>query len=140
MNYPNGLNTESGRAVLESLLIAVAVSILLIAALDRFYSSVKPVKEIALRVELSSLRSAVTNYTVFNRRLPSSLKELVEKRIVIPVSPLEGADYRIELQGRYVEGMITDEEGNIADPFGNPYKYDGATGRVGSTSHGYEAW
>ncbi|MBI5561484.1 MAG: hypothetical protein HY894_01330 [Deltaproteobacteria bacterium] len=131
---------QSGRTALEALLIVVAVSLLLIAAADRFYSSVRPIKETALRVELANLRGAVTTYALFNGRLPPGLSELARNNIVIPKHAIEGKDYAIEIGSRYVEGMTVDKDGNLLDPFGAAYKYDPVTGRINSASAGHETW
>jgi len=134
------LRDRSGRTALEALLTVIAISLLLIAAADRFYSGIRPVRETALRVELGTLRSAVNIYALINKRLPDSLGELVEKNIVIPKDSIVGREYAIEFQGRYVEGMTTDALGAPLDPFGKAYGYDPATGRVYCAQAGYESW
>lgn len=134
------LADKSGRTVFESLLIVFFLAFLLFIAVDRFTSSVKPVKEAALTVELANLRSAINFFAMTKGRLPASLKELIAVKAVAPKSDIEGRDYRIEIIGSYVQSMTADPEGYPTDPFGNRYDYDPKTGRVRSTTKGYEQW
>lgn len=131
---------QGGRTVLESLMAICLVSVLVLFAAQRYYSSINRVRETALTMELSNLRSAVNYYAMLNRKLPQSLKELVEKDAVVAKRDMEGADYRVLIIGKYVEGMTADPEGYPTDPFGNRYGYEPATGRVRSTTIGYEGW
>lgn len=131
---------EKGRTLFETLLIIIFVSFLMLIAADRYINSVKSVRETALMIELSNLRNAVTYYTMFNKRLPASLKELVKENIVITEKDIEGAEFKIAVLGKYVESMTTDSEGNPTDPFGNRFEFDAKTGRVRSTTGGYENW
>jgi Tfp pilus assembly protein PilE len=132
---------ERGRTALETLLVLILLAALLVVAVERYSSYVRPVKETALATELSNLRRAVNYFAMMNGRLPASLRELAEKNIEVMRRPaIAGAEYEIVVVGRYVEGMAADAAGNPLDPFGNPYVYDAATGRVRSGTRGYETW
>ncbi len=97
-------------------------------------------KETALTIELSTLRSSVNLYAALKGKLPESLKELSSEKVVLPKSGVEGRDYEVVFVGPFVESMSMDEDGNLTDPFGNRYLYDPETGRVSSSTGGYLNW
>jgi hypothetical protein len=41
---------------------------------------------------------------------------------------------------KYIEGMAVDNESNLLDTFGAPYRYESKTGWVRSSTKGYESW
>ncbi len=134
---PSGV---SGRTVFEALLYVILFSTLLLVAVERYYSTIKPVREQALVIELANLRTAVIYFTMLNGRLPDSLNELATKDAIIKKRAIEGAEFRIIVVGRFIQAMTMDEAGNPTDPFGNVFLYDRATGRVYSSTKGYERW
>ncbi len=131
---------ERGRTLFEALLALILVSVFLLIAADRYASSVRRVKEVALTVELNTMRSAINYFAIINGRLPESLKELTAKDILVTKKDVTGKDYTVMIIGKYVESMSTDAEGYPADPFGNRYQYDPKTGLVRSGTSGYERW
>lgn len=134
------MRSNEGRSIFEALLVAVLVAVFVLIAVDRYYSSIKSVKETAMLVEMSNLRSALSYYLMFNGKPPISLKEIVEKGVDASRKGIEGADYRIVIAGKYVETMTLDAEGYPVDPFGNRYSYDASTGMIRSSTRGYEKW
>ena len=40
----------------------------------------------------------------------------------------------------YLEKMAMDKDGNITDPFGNPYNYDTRLGKISSATPNYSGW
>jgi hypothetical protein len=120
--------------------VAALVGFFIFIAFDRYVSTIKPVQETALMIELSNLRKAVNFYAMLNSRLPPSLKELLNKKAAVAKSDIEGKDYKIQIVGNYVESMTTDLGGHPLDPFGNRYNYDPKTGKVWSSTSGYEKW
>ncbi|HAO93546.1 MAG: hypothetical protein A2X93_09625 [Deltaproteobacteria bacterium GWC2_56_8] len=134
------LRSVEGRSAIEALLVAVLVAVFVLIAVDRYYSSVRTVKETALLVEMSNLRSALSYYLMFNEKLPISLKEMVDRGVDASKRGIEGADYRIVISGKYVETMTLDPEGFPVDPFGNRYNYDASSGMIRSSTRGYERW
>jgi len=131
---------ERGRTLFEALLIVILVSVFLLIALDRYVSSIQRVKEVALTVELNTIRSAINYFVMMNGRLPESLKELTSMDILITKKDIKGRDYTVMIIGKYVESMSTDVEGYPSDPFGNRYQYDPKTGLVRSGTTGYGKW
>lgn len=129
-----------GRTVFEALLYVILFFTLLLVSVERYYSTIKPVREQALVIELANLRTAVIYFAMLNGRLPESLNELATKDAIIKKRAIEGAEFRIIVVGRFVQAMTMDEAGNPTDPFGNVFLYDRATGRVYSSTKGYERW
>lgn len=134
------LRSNEGRSIFEALLVAVLVAVFVLIAVDRYYSSIKSVKETAMLVEMSNIRSSLNYYLMFNGKPPISLKEMVEKGVDASRKGIEGADYRIVIAGKYAETMTLDAEGYPVDPFGNRYSYDASTGMIRSSTRGYEKW
>ncbi len=134
------LRSDEGRTIFEALLVAVLVAVFVLIAVDRYYSSIKSVKETAMLVEMSNIRSSLNYYLMFDGKPPITLKEIVEKGIEASRKGIEGADYRIVIAGKYVETMTLDSEGYPVDPFGNRYSYDASTGMIRSSTRGYERW
>lgn len=139
-NITGILKREGGRTVLETVLVLLFVSILLVIAIDRFTSSVRYARESALTTEVSNLRRAVNFYAMMNKRLPADLKALLEEKAVVAREDIKGAEYDVVVIGRYVEAMTVDSDGWPLDPFGNRYGYDPATGMVRPTTPGYDSW
>lgn len=133
---------QRGRTVFEALIAVILFLALIFFAVERYYAAIKPVRETALTMELSNLRRAVYYYTVINKRLPGSLKELVEGKAVVTKNDIDIDDMgnRIIFMGKYIETMDTDAEDYPTDPFGNRFDYDPASGKVSSSTKGYETW
>lgn len=133
------IKREEGRTVYETLLVVALVSVLIVVAIEQYRSSERTLKEAALTLELSNLRSAVTHYVILEKRLPESLADLTKTDISIPKKELSG-EYRIVIVGKYVEAASIDPDGWPLDPFAMRYGYDKTTGRVWSGTQGYEGW
>lgn len=124
---------QAGRTLFETLLITSLVGILLIVAISNFLTSVRLVREVALRSELGSIRTAIMIHITVNRRYPASLNDMVKEGYVLPTG---GGLIKYE----FLEGMAVDKDGNLLDTFGNPFSYERKTGWVKSSSKGYESW
>ena len=131
---------SAGRTLLETVLVLFLILLLLIIVVERFTASITNVKEGALRVELSNLRSGVNLFAMTKRRLPASIEELVNEKIVVNKQGIDGMEFRVEMVGKYVEAMTVGEGGVPRDPFGNPYTLEPKSGKVKTTTPGYETW
>jgi competence protein ComGC len=136
----SGLFNCRGRTVLETVLVLFFILILLVMVVDRFTASIVSVKEVALRIELSNLRSGVNFFAMTKRRLPTSIEELMQAKIVVPKQGIDGVEFKIEMTGKYVEAMTVTEGGVPIDPFGNPYTLEPKNAMVRTTTVGYESW
>lgn len=106
-------------------------------------------REAALDIELANLRRALNYFVMTKRALPVDLKELMNVVDVMNSVKLDGVDYNVLFQGEqynlliaasYLGSMITDEDGFPTDSFGNTYSYDPSTGRIWSSTSGYQHW
>lgn len=132
--------SEKGRTAFEAIVVAILLMFLLFIAVDRYYKSVASVRETALTVELSNLRSAIHYYVALKGRLPESLPGLIKTGASAGRKEISGQDYRVLIIGAYVESMTLDKEGFPLDPFGNRYAYDPSTGMLRSGTEGYGKW
>ena len=124
---------QAGRTTFETLLITSLVGILLVIAISNFLTSVRLVREVALRSELGNIRTAVILYITLNRRYPASLRDMVREGYTLPT----GSGL---IKYKYIEGMAVDKDGNLLDTFGAPFTYESKTGWVKSSTKGYESW
>lgn len=130
----------AGRTVFEALVYVILFFTLLLVAVERYYSTIKPVREQALVIELANMRTAVVYFAMLNGRLPESLNELATKDAIIKKRAIEGDEFKIIIVGKFVQSMTMDEAGNPTDPFGNAFGYEREKGRVFSSTAGYERW
>lgn len=124
---------QAGRTTFETLLITSLVGILLVIAISNFLTSVRLVREVALRSELGNIRTAVILYITLNRRYPESLRDMIREGYTLPT----GSGL---IKYKYIEGMAVDKDGNLLDTFGAPFTYESRTGWVKSSTKGYESW
>lgn len=146
------MRDNKGRTVFETLLALIIVGILLIGAITYIQRATKIVKEYALMSELGNIRTSALLYFVVNRKFPDSLKQMVNEKIILPFQDTEALKKMagnagiavqtgtIIIDRTYLERMATDKEGNILDPFGNPYNYDPRLGKVSSSTPNYGGW
>jgi type II secretory pathway pseudopilin PulG len=131
---------EEGRAVFETLLVLILLCLLLFFALERYVISIGTTRETALMVELSNLRTAINFFVMAKKRLPLSLNELTREKAVVTGHVIEGKEYYLVIGSSYIQTMKNDEEGYPTDAFGNRFSFDPATGRLWSSTKGYETW
>ena len=96
--------------------------------------AIKITKEYALISELSNIRTSILIYYILNKKYPNSLGQMMDEKIILPFQ----ADTVIDRT--YLERASLNKEGEILDPFGNPYKYDRLTGKLNSSTSDYTAW
>ena len=123
---------EKGSGIVESMLVLIVISILVVVVMDRYETIAEEAKKVALKTELNNLRQAILLFKIKNGRYPESLKELVTSQFVIP--------YRRDtiIKAKYLEPYSLDKDKNILDPFDMPYAYERTTGRVWSIKKGFE--
>jgi type II secretory pathway pseudopilin PulG len=144
-----------GRTVFETLIALVVIGILLIGAMTYYQRATRVIKEYAIISELSNIRTSMLLYFVINKRYPKSLKQMMSEKIILPFHPFYDAESlkgiagkELPLQGTgsividrsYLEKLSLDDEGNLIDPFGSPYRYDSKQGRIWSSTEGYRSW
>lgn len=125
---------EIGGGIVESMLVLIVMSILVVVVVDRYETIVEEAKKVALKSELNNIRQAILVFKIKNNRYPESLKELATSKFI--------ATHRKDtiFEAKYLEHYAIDKDKNILDPFDMPYAYDHITGRVWSVKKGFESW
>ena len=122
---------EKGSGIVESMLVLIVISILVVVVMDRYETIVEEAKKVALKSELNNIRQSILVFKIKNGRYPESLKELVTARFIVP--------YKDDvITAKYLEPYSLDKDKNILDSFDMPFAYDPATGRVWSIKKGFE--
>jgi hypothetical protein len=115
----------------EKVLVVALVLVVAFLAGSNVYYQNKSGKQRTMFYQLQILRSSVNLYKLINNRSPKDLESLVTEVYKFP-----GED----LARRYIENAPINEKGDVIDPFGRPYYYDGKTGWIRSATSGYEFW
>jgi hypothetical protein len=115
----------------ENILLLVVFVGMLAFIVNSYVLEQRTVKQRALYYQLMLMRQGVNLYTTMEKAFPKNLVELGVTTYSVPGS---------QAQQRYVERLPLNTEGIVIDPFGNPYRYDRKTGRMMSSTPGYEFW
>lgn len=129
----SSLFDRSGAGIVETLIVLIAISILVVVVIDRYESVVWEAKKVTLQTELNNLRQSILLFKMTKGRYPQSLKELISENLVVPYKDTT-------IKAKYLEPHAVDKEMNILDPFDMPFVYDPLTGRVWSRKKGFENW
>ncbi len=130
----------SGFTALDAAITLCLIGILMGVVIPRYERVAKAARETALRTELTNIRTGIKLFRLLNRRNPVSLKEMVERNVILP-GRIGGDPFTSSIyEQKYLMHNAVDEEGNILDSFGNKFEYDPKTGGVRTTTEGYEAW
>jgi len=125
------IQTKKPRAKFEWAIIAVVLIAAIVVAFGIYTKRDGVRKGKVLFSELENIRSAVTMYKTLNKANPPSLEALTKLNYSFePGQPGKP----------YLEKVKMGKEGNVLDPFGNPYKYDSKNGWVTSATKGYDKW
>lgn len=106
----------------------------------RFQRVVLQAQRTALRAELANIRRSIELFKALNGRNPADLRELAQKQFVMPAHRSPGSFPAAAIKGAYLSATAVDAEGNILDPFGNPFSYDPGRGEVRTATKGLETW
>lgn len=133
MRQYNGLRDRMGAGIVESLIVLIVISVLVVVVMSRYEDVIWEAKKVALQTELNNLRQSILLFKMTNGRYPESLKELILENLVVPYK------YTI-IRAKYLEHYSVDKDMNILDTFDIPFAYDRLTGRVWSQKKGFENW
>ena len=121
------------------LLFICALAGIIIVVLSYYLRFVTQTREVAMKAELRSIRTAVNAYRAeHGNQSPENLRVLSAEKYIIQQdenTPQAGPAGR-----NYLTVSALDEEGYPVDPFGNRYRYDPKTGDVASETEGYGSW
>lgn len=119
------------RPAWEWLLVVVLVVLTVGLTAATYTYQQRLVKSQALHYQLQLLRTAELLYVAVNKQAPADVGQLIDGTFQLP------GDAVVH---RFIEHPPMLEEGNLIDPFGNPYRYDARTGWFKSQTPGYEFW
>jgi hypothetical protein len=108
--------------------------------IPKYRQVARAAQESAVKAELLNIRTSIRLFQLLNRRNPDSLKEMMEKKVMLPGRIGSGAYDGSFIEQRYLLKNAVDAEGNKVDAFGNPFSYDPLKGEVRSTTKGYDNW
>ncbi len=126
--------SENAFSVPELILSFCIIFILIGTFLVYANATLSVAKEVALRNELGYIRMAIEHYRIVNSEYPQELKDLMQEylpdKVVVNIITTQA----------YLKPVRVSQEGELLDPFRNKYFYDSNSGRVWSSSKGFEGW
>lgn len=128
------MSYQKGLGVIDTVIVVLIVSVFIGVFIPRYYRIARESQEIALRAGLNNIRMSLDLYKLHNGEYPKDLRELITKKYTAPYK--EGTIFKEE----YLNAHSLDEDGYPLDPFNNKFKYNPNTGRVSSSTAGYERW
>lgn len=135
-----GRRKRKGLTVIEAVISLCLIGVLLLIVVPRYQRLAREAGETTLKAELGNIRTTVKLFRLLNGRYPESLRELTEKKILMPAGAGTDAYRNSVFDDRYLLPNAVDAQGNIIDAFGARYVYEPGTGRVRSDTSGYENW
>lgn len=134
------LKDDQGLTMLDTVITLCLIGILVGIVIPKYRHVARVAQETALKAELSNIRTSIRLFKMLNNRNPDSLRELMEKKVMLP-GRIGGAPYSGSFfKQAYLLKNAMDDEGHKVDSFGNVFIYDKATGEVRSTTKGFEGW
>jgi type II secretory pathway pseudopilin PulG len=139
----------AGYGIVETSVVVAVVAVLIFVVVTHYSRNLSESRETAIRSELATLRNTINLFTAVKGRCPTTLQELVSAEYALPykagiAEPIKDESGKIEIREKvffdpkYLEAYAVDAEGNILDPFGNPYVYEPKECTVHTGSPGYE--
>ncbi len=132
---------DQGLTILDTVITLCLIGILIGVVIPKYRHVARAAQESAIKAALVNIRTSIKLFKMLNGRNPQSLKEMIEKKIMLPARV--GSDKYtgpIFLKESYLMEYAVDTEGNIIDAFGNPFIYNTSKGEVRTTTKGYETW
>jgi competence protein ComGC len=131
---------QQGLTTIDAIITLLLAGILVGVVIPKYRQVARAAQESALKAELSNIRTSIRLFQMLNRRNPESLKEMMEKKVMLPGRVGSGVYSGSFIEQRYLLKNAVDAEGNKVDAFGNPFSYDPSRTEVRSTTKGYENW
>jgi len=128
------MSCQRGLGVIDTVIVVLIISVFIVVFIPRYYRIAREAQETQLKAELNNIRMSLDLYKMHNSEYPKDLHELITKKYLAPYK--DDAIFKEE----YLKTHSLDEDGYPLDPFNNKFKYDPNTGRVSSSSAGYEKW
>jgi competence protein ComGC len=128
-----------GLTIVDAVITLCLIGILIGVVIPKYHRVAREAQEAALKTELANIRLSITLFIMLNGRNPVSLKELIEKKVMLPAR-IGGGYAGSFFKESYLMKNAVDAEGNKVDAYSNPFIYDSTRGEVKSSTKGYENW
>ncbi|MFH0886681.1 MAG: hypothetical protein V1843_00790 [bacterium] len=123
---------NKGFTALELLLSACLVLVFIAGTTALLDKGLHAAQLTALKMELGGMRHSIYLYKILNSKYPSKLSDLILEGYILPLAERRPRPYYVSANMNLAS--------NPMDPFGHMYDYNPNTGRVWSTSKGYETF
>jgi Tfp pilus assembly protein PilE len=134
-----GFKDAKGLTIIDAVITLCAIGILIGVVIPKYQRVAREAQEAALKTELANIRTSIILFKMLNSRNPASLREMIEKEVMLPARIGSGYTGSI-FRESYLMKNAVNAEGNKVDAYGNPFTYDGRRGEVRSSTKGYENW
>ena len=134
------LRDQKGLTIIDAIITICIIGVLIGVVIPKYERMAHAAQEVALKSALSNIRTSIQLFKMLNNRNPNSLKELIEKNVMLPTKIGSDPYTDLIIDQKYLMLNAVDEMGNILDAFGNPFLYDYFRGEVRATTKGYETW
>jgi type II secretory pathway pseudopilin PulG len=131
---------QKGFTIIDALITLCLIGILIGVVIPKYQQVAHEAQEVALKTGLANIRTSIKLFKMLNNRNPESLKELMEKKVMLPARTGTDRYTGSFFDKKYLMAYAVDPKGNIVDAFGNPFAYDLVRGEVKATTKGYEDW
>lgn len=134
-----GLKDSKGLTIVDAVITLCVIGILIGVVIPKYRQVAHEAQVSAIKAELANIRTSISLFKMLNKRNPESLKEMMERKVMLPArtgSSYSGSIYKES----YLMKNAVDAEGNKVDAFGNPFMYDSLRGEVRASTKGYENW
>jgi Tfp pilus assembly protein PilE len=128
-----------GLTIVDAVITLCLIGILFGVVVPKYQRVAREAQESALRTELTNIRTSIRLFIMLNGRKPASLKEMMEKKVMLPARIGGGYTGSI-FKESYLMKNAVDADGNKVDAYGNAFLYDSMRGEVRSSTKGYENW
>jgi competence protein ComGC len=134
------LRNPKGFTILDALITLCLIGILTGVVIPKYRRMAHEAQESAVKAELTNVRTSISLFKMLNKRNPESLKELIEKKVMLPARTGREPYSTSFFDQKYLNSRAVDSQGNVLDVFGNPFRYDPVRGVVRATTKGFEDW
>jgi type II secretory pathway pseudopilin PulG len=131
---------QRGFTIIDALITLCLIGILIGVVIPKYQRMAREAQAVAVKAELTSIRTSISLFRMLNNRNPESLRELIEKKVMLPARTGTDRYSGSVFDRNYLMSQAVDSKGNIVDAFANPFAYDPARGEVKATTKGCEGW
>lgn len=133
------LKNAPGLTIVDAVITLCLIGILIGVVIPNYQRVAREAQEAALKAELANIRTSIRLFKMVNGRYPTSLREMIEKKVMMPAQ-LGGGITGSIFKESYLMMNAVDAQGNKIDAYGNSFVYDSRRGEVNSSTKGYENW